>query len=448
MSGEVLVRAREYNFDGLVGPAHNYAGLSPGNLASIRHAGAVANPRAAALEGLAKMRLLHGLGVAQAVLPPHERPLVSALRQLGLSGKDAEVITAAARGAPHLLRLCSSASAMWTANAATVAPSSDTSDGRLHLTVANLSSLFHRSLEAGTTERVLRVVFADERRFAVHRALPSGGAIFTDEGAANHTRLFTAAGPVHLFGWGKSVWNPAALPQVHPARQSREASDAVARSNCLDPARSLFWQQSPQGIDAGAFHSDVLAVGNANFLLLHEHAFVDTDALLKELSARLGDELRMRVVTDRELPLAFAVASYPFNSQLVSLPAGGMALIAPKEAEREPATRRLLERLLAEDNPIEAVHFVEVNGSMRNGGGPACLRLRVVLSAEEQAAIGARVFFDDSLGDELKLWIEHHYRDRLVPDDLADPQLLVECQQALDQLTQLLRLGSVYEFQI
>jgi succinylarginine dihydrolase len=446
VSGGVLA-AREYNFDGLPGPAHNYAGLSPGNLASMRHAGAVANPRAAALEGLAKMRLLHGLGVAQAVLPPHERPLVSALRRLGLSGSDSDVVSSAARSAPHLLRLCSSASAMWTANAASVAPASDTRDGRLHITVANLSSLFHRSLEAATTERVLRVIFGDEQRFAVHPALPAGGAAFTDEGAANHTRLFTAAGAVHLFGWGKSVWNPAPEPRVHPARQSKEASEAVARANCLDPARTLFWQQSPHGIDAGAFHSDVLAVGNANFLLVHEHAFVDKEALANELSARLGDELRTRVVSDRELPLSFAVASYPFNSQLVSLPTGQMALIAPQEAEREPATRRLLERLLAEDNPVTAVHFVEVNGSMRNGGGPACLRLRVVLSAEEQAAIGARVVFDDALGDELKAWIERHYRDRLAPDDLADPQLLVECRQALDQLTQLLRLGSVYEFQ-
>src|SRR5262249_2313694 len=156
---------REFNFDGLVGPTHNYAGLSRGNLASARHAGRVANPRAAALEGLAKMRLLMDLGVGQAVLPPAPRPDVFALRRLGFTGSDADVVAAAARGDGHLLRLTSSASSMWTANAATVTPSCDAEDGRLHLVVANLSAMFHRSLEARTTFATLQAVFADGTRF-------------------------------------------------------------------------------------------------------------------------------------------------------------------------------------------------------------------------------------------------------------------------------------------
>ncbi len=52
----------EINFDGIVGPSHNYAGLSLGNLASARNAGAVSRPRDAALQGLAK-----DLGVSQQV---------------------------------------------------------------------------------------------------------------------------------------------------------------------------------------------------------------------------------------------------------------------------------------------------------------------------------------------------------------------------------------------
>jgi succinylarginine dihydrolase len=437
---------REYNFDGLPGPAHNHAGLSPGNLASMRHGGLVANPRAAALEGLDKMRLLASLGIGQAVLPPHERPLVSALRRLGFSGSDAEVVSAAQQKSPEVLRLCSSSSAMWTANAATLAPSSDTLDGRAHFTVANLSQMFHRSLEAATTERVLAAIFADVRRFAVHAALPSG-AVFSDEGAANHTRLSASAGTVHLFGWGRRTFGSAEAPRVHPARQTLEASMAVARLNRLRPEQGLYWQQAPHGIDAGSFHSDVLAVGNLGFLLLHEHAFVDPTALLAELTRRLGDDFRYHLVTDAELPVASAVSAYPFNSQLVTLPSGGMALIAPADSEQEPATRRMLERLVAQDNPVEKVHFVEVNGSMKNGGGPACLRLRVPLTADERAAIGARVFFDDALYGALKVWIERHYRDRLAPADLADPALLVETRQALDELTRLLGIGSVYEFQ-
>lgn len=437
---------REFNFDGLPGPAHNHAGLSPGNLASMRHGGLVANPRAAALEGLAKMRLLHSLGIGQAVLPPHERPLVSALRRLGFVGSDAEVLSTAAQRGPELLRLCSSASAMWTANAATIAPSSDTLDGRLHLTVANLSQMFHRSLEAATSERVLSAIFADRRRFAVHAALPNG-PVFSDEGAANHTRLSAASGTVHLLGWGRRTFGSAELPKIHPARQTLEASAAVARLNRLRPEQALYWQQAPHGIDSGSFHSDVLAVGNESFLLLHQHAFVDPAGLLAELSRRLGHDFRHHFVSEAELPVASAVAAYPFNSQLVTLPSGRMALIAPADAQRDPATQRMLERLLAEDNPVAEVHFVEVNGSMKNGGGPACLRLRVPLTAEEYAAIGARVFFDESLHATLQGWIERHYRDQLAPADLADPALLRETREALDELTQLLDIGAVYEFQ-
>ena len=47
---------REINFDGIIGPSHNYAGLSYGNLAATRNAGHVSHPRAAALQGIAKMR--------------------------------------------------------------------------------------------------------------------------------------------------------------------------------------------------------------------------------------------------------------------------------------------------------------------------------------------------------------------------------------------------------
>src|SRR5579871_2761022 len=147
---------REHQFDGLVGPTHNYGGLSAGNVASTEHEGQVSNPRAAARQGLAKMRFVHDLGVAQAVLPPHDRPSLASLRRLGFRGSDEEVIARAAEGDGLLLRQCSSASAMWTANAATVAPSSDTADGRVHFVPANLQQMFHRSIETPTTTRILR----------------------------------------------------------------------------------------------------------------------------------------------------------------------------------------------------------------------------------------------------------------------------------------------------
>jgi len=445
MTGRSLP-AREYNFDGLAGPTHTYAGLSPGNLASIGHAGELGNPRAAALQGLAKMRFVASLGVGQALLPPQPRPDVAALRRLGFSGNDANVLECAAELAPELLRAASSASAMWTANAATVAPSADTADARVHLTPANLSAMFHRSLEAATTTRVLRAIFASVRHFVVHDPLPATSH-FSDEGAANHTRLVTAQGAVHVFGWARRAFGEAEQLHRHPARQTLEASQAAARLHGVAPQRVLFARQSTQGIDAGAFHSDVLAVGNEDLFLLHEHAFADPQQIEAKLRELLGDELELCVATDAELPIAEAVAAYPYNSQLVTLPSGKMAIIAPQEARQSSAARRYLERVADEQERVEALHYVDVNASMHNGGGPACLRLRIVLTDDERASIKARIFWDEELDGELRAWVTKHYRDRLTLDDLADPALLDEGRAALDELCAILRLGSVYDFQ-
>ena len=138
----------EINFDGLVGPTHNYAGLSLGNLASASNAGAVARPRAAALQGLAKMRLVMDLGVPQGFLPPPLRPTAGPLRAAGFQGSDAEVLAAAARADPALFRAACAASSMWTANAATVIAEADSGDGRLHVVTANLATMLHRAVEA------------------------------------------------------------------------------------------------------------------------------------------------------------------------------------------------------------------------------------------------------------------------------------------------------------
>ena len=240
---------REMNFDGLVGPTHNYGGLSPGNVASMSHGGQVSNPKEAAQQGLRKMAFVRSLGLPQGVLPPQDRPKMSLLKQMGMTGSDEEMIAQAAKGDGQLLRLASSAAAMWTANAATVGPSADTIDGRLHFVPANLSTMLHRSIEASTTQRILQAIFLDPRRFAVHAPVP---AHFGDEGAANHTRLETEGGRVHLCGWGKTHFEKSSEPKVHPARQAKEASMAVARLLHLHPEHTLMWQPAPRGNDAGA----------------------------------------------------------------------------------------------------------------------------------------------------------------------------------------------------
>jgi succinylarginine dihydrolase len=438
---------REYNFDGLVGPTHNFGGLSVGNLASTTHGGQASYPRAAALQGLEKMRFVAGLGVGQAVLPPQPRPSLRTLRLLGFTGTDEEVITRAAREAEHLLRLSSSAAAMWTANAATCAPSEDTADKRLHLTPANLQQMFHRAIEAETTHSILRAIFSDETRFAVHAPLPGGGQ-FADEGAANHTRLATPGhAAVHLLAWGRSAWKDFPAPQRFPARQTLEASQALARLHQLDPERTLFPQQHPEGIDSGAFHTDVVAVGNGGFLMLHELAFVDAPGLLRTLREKLGPGFTSIVATQAELPVKDAVKAYPFNSQVLTLPDGSMAIIAPLESQELDTTRRFLERVVAEDNPVKTVHYLDVRQSMNNGGGPACLRQRISLTEAERAAVKANVFYSPALHTSLAAWVRKHYREQLYPKDLQDPKLARETMTALDELTRILQLGSVYDFQ-
>jgi succinylarginine dihydrolase len=395
------------------------------------------------------MKALADRGYPQAVLPPHERPDVAALRSLGFTGDDATIIARAARDHAPLLAACSSAAAMWAANAATVSPSADTADRRVHFTPANLMSHFHRAIEAPTTTRVLRAVFADEGRFAVHDPLPAAAEL-GDEGAANHTRFASdpAAPGIELFVYGRVAWATAAsAPSRFPARQTREASQAIARRHGLDPARTLFAQQSPAAIDAGVFHNDVIAVGNEVVLFCHESAFVEQDALLTELSAAVGAGFTPIVVRAADVSVERAVTTYLFNSQLLPRADGGMLLVAPAECAEDPSVGAYLARLVDAGGPIREILTFDLRQSMRNGGGPACLRLRVALTAVERAAIGANVWLDDALHAALVGWVEKNYRDRLAPADLADPALLVEGRRALDELSALLGLGNVYPFQ-
>ncbi|HTJ93806.1 MAG TPA: N-succinylarginine dihydrolase [Pararobbsia sp.] len=443
--------AMEANFDGLVGPTHNYAGLSFGNVASQANEKRAANPKEAALQGLLKMKSLTSLGYRQAVLPPHERPSTELLRTLGFAGDDAQVIREAARTAPELLAAASSASAMWAANAATVSPSGDTADARVHFTPANLSFNLHRSIEHTTTQRLLAAIFRDERHFAVHAALP-GTPVLGDEGAANHTRLCGAydARGVEFFVYGRRVYGGVTAPARYPARQTLEASQAIARRHGLSADAVVYAQQRPDVIDAGVFHNDVIAVGNQQVLFCHAHAFVDQASVyqaLRDALARTGAALEIVEVPDADVGVADAVGSYLFNSQLLARDDGRQLLIVPQECTENARVVAYLDRLVASGGPIAEYRVFDLRESMRNGGGPACLRLRVALDQTEAAAVAPGVWMNDALYDTLTAWVERHYRDRLELNDLADPQLLVDTRTALDELTRLLGIGSVYAFQ-
>ncbi len=441
--------AEEINFDGLVGPTHNYAGLSEGNLASARNANMVARPREAALQGLAKMQRLRALGLSQGVLPPHERPNISWLRSLGFSGSDGEVWERAWKSEPTIARAALAASAMWAANAATISPSADCADGRLHATVANLQTMLHRILEGEQTERTLQRLLPDEARFAVHSALLPHDAL-SDEGAANHMRMAAEPGArgVEIFVYGRKASETKA---GFPARQTLEACHAIARSHALDPARTVFARQAPQAIDAGAFHNDVVAVAHEQVLFHHEDAFADKAALYAEVQGKADGLAPIFVEVPRDrVGLEDAVTSYLFNSQLLRLPgASSLTLIAPTEVRENNKTASYVTEMIVQPNAaIGQVEYVEVRESMRNGGGPACLRLRIVMTPAERAAAAPGFFLDDTLAAKLEGWITRHYREELAPDDLADPALVRETQSALDELTRILPLGAdFYPFQ-
>jgi len=391
----------EINFDGIIGPSHNYAGLSLGNLASASHAGDISHPRAAALQGLAKMRHNLALGLTQGFLLPLPRPNQAFLAALGAEdGADRRLLAAAW-----------SASSMWTANAATVSPASDTGDARCHLTAANLVTMPHRSQEWPDTVRQLRVAFGNSAHFAVHDAVP---ACFGDEGAANHMRMCAQHGApgLEIFVYGKSGG-------AFPARQHERASRAVARLHGLDPARTLFVEQSSEAIAAGAFHNDVVAVANERVLFTHEQAFADPAGTYAAIRAALP-EAEIVVVPAEAISLADAIKSYLFNAQLLTLPSGEMGLVIPLEAWEHPRVRGWLDAMLAGNGPIRRVLPVDVRQSMANGGGPACLRLRVVA---DPATVDPRFLLDEAKAARIEAVIAAHWPEAIAPADLGSPAL-------------------------
>lgn len=442
--------AHEYNFDGLVGPTHNYSGLSYGNIASEKNQGAIANPREAALQGLAKMKALMDRGFKQGVFAPQQRPDIATLRQIGFGGSDRDVLEAAAKHSRAIFNSAMSASSMWTANAATVSPSANTTDGRVHFSVANLAQNFHRSIEHPTTGRVLQAMFPDAQHFAHHAALPATPA-FGDEGAANHTRFCPRIGApgVEFFVYGCVGFDSRApRPQKYPARQSLEASQAVARRHGLPESRAVFAQQHPDVIDQGVFHNDVIAVGHRNVLFCHEAAFLDRAGTYRELRAKFGEGFVVIEVPAARVSVADAVGSYLFNSQLLSKPDGHIAIVVPQECRNNPRVSAYLDELVSSGGPIDEALVFDLRQSMMNGGGPACLRLRVELNDAEARAANPGVILTPSLHAELVAWVNKHYRDRMADADLLDPALPQAVCTALDELTRILKLGSVYPFQL
>lgn len=441
--------ACETNFDGLIGPTHNYAGLSPGNVASATNAGGTSKPKAAALQGLSKMKTLMDLGLSQGVFPPQHRPDLNALRRIGFQGTDEQLLKDAHESDPTLLAAIWSASSMWAANAATVSPSADTADNKVHFTPANLISNYHRSLEHPTTTRMLRKIFNNANHFTVHDPLPDQ-MCYADEGAANHIRFTSKHGEpgIEMFVYGFDREDTAGGARKFPSRQTRAATYAIARLHKLDPINTVHTRQHPDAIDAGVFHNDVIATGNEHVFFYHEQAFATSRSLITDIAGPLGESLNIIEAHNTDFSLQDAVTSYIFNSQIVTMNDGSMALIAPLESKENPRVASFVDQMIKEkSNPINTVHYLDVRESMRNGGGPACLRLRVVMTEKERASVHQGVMLTNSLYKSLVEWVEKHYPDELTSNDLLDPKLAILLTDALDELTRILDLDGLYAFQ-
>ncbi len=412
----------ELNVDTLVGPTHLFQGLSFGNIASINHEGLVSSPKQAALQGLEKMWLLDKLGVKQAVLPPQKRPHIPFLKQAGFSGSDKEIVTEAFLKAPTLLAIASSSSSMWCANSATVSKQGDT----LHITPANLSFMPHRSLEKEETEKYLKLLFEDPKIFIHHPPLPSN---LPDEGAANHMRLVFQEKSLDIFVHGRHLLEK--LKHLYPARQPLESQEAVARTHEIP--NCLFIRQSEEAINAGAFHNDVVATNFETLLLFHEKAFSEKERVLKQILKR-APYANLLEVKEEELPLKEAISTYFFNCQIVRSEKNERVIIAPKECEENKHANNLLKKLL-EQNVFDQIYFFSLTESMQNGGGPACLRLRVPLSKKAFAKVNPKFLLTEKLYLDLKKWINTYYREKLTLKEI--PEILEESDTAFKELSRI-----------
>ena len=434
----------EINFDGLIGPTHNYAGLSQGNLASQKHLNKTSNPQAAALQGLDKMRLIMDQGIPQGFFLPHERPHLKTLRALGFSGTDEDIINRATKQNPLLLKNVYSASSMWAANAATFSPSIDSYDQNMHITPANLNTMFHRSIEPQFTQAQLELIFGGVA--TVHDPIENISG-YGDEGAANHLRVSEQhlKSGFQIFVYGSSAFE---VHQGMITRQAEEISKAVSIMHQLDPDRVLFLKQNEQAINAGSFHNDIVSLANEEVFIFHQEAFADR-VELERILHHLKDHVKgfhpIEILSE-DISLDDLVSSYLLNSQLITVKNNEMMMLLPEEVQNHSNCMRWLEEIKS-SSPIKHIEFVDIRQSMMNGGGPACLRFKITVNNDEFNQINEKFLLTPKKLMDLRALVTKHYRDNLNPADLLDNNLVQESYRFLDELTQLLDLGNVYDFQ-
>lgn len=432
------------NFDGLIGPTHNYSGLSEGNIASLKNSRKPSNPKKAALQGLEKMKILFDLGFPQGVFLPHERPHLGYLRSKGFKGDDKTIVSSAAKESRLLLNQAYSASSMWAANAATFSPSMDSNDCFAHITPANLISMNHRSIEAEFTYKQMNIIF-DESNFKVHKVI-NEKEYFGDEGAANHLRIskthLEKGLQIFVYGNEKSQKNSNQI-----VRQSKAASEMVANLHQLDKENFMLLKQSMKAISMGSFHNDIVSLATENVFIYHQDAFENSHEEIKKLKSKSGlSNLYLLEITNKEIPLEILIKSYLLNSQLVTKKDGDMVLIMPSEVNDYKECTNWLYKI-KDQTPIKDLRYVDIKQSMMNGGGPACLRFKIVVNENEFNSINKNFLLNKKLIMQLENLIKDSYRESIEINDLEDPYLINESFEVLDKLTQIFKTGSIYSFQ-
>lgn len=396
----------ELQIETLPSPLFAYGGLARGDLASMKHAHHPSAPKLALFQHLEKCQRLHELGISVALFPPHPRPLFSVLKKIGFEKAEQTPL--------RWLAACSSSSFHWTANSASVTPSKESLDGKLHISIANLSNRFHRSLEPNHTKELLDLLFQNVKNTVIHSPLPAG-LLFGDEGSANQMRI---EGGHTLF-----IYNEQ--PSHFPGRQTLEASEAIARRHQIPSEKTHFLRQNPLATDSGVFHNDLIAMASGPLLISHSAAFLDPLPSLPNL--------QHIQLTEIDFPLKHLVTSYLLNSQLVRRKDQTLVWVAPALCEHHTPSRTLLGKL-----PIDTLLFVDLSESLKGGGGAACQRLSCPLTEEEFKGLNHEFLYTETLHQELVEWGRRFYPEKLQIEKLRDQTVIQNAYEALEALSEYL----------
>jgi len=422
----------QLNISELPGPTFMYSGLSADNVASLNNKHLAANPLKFALLSLQRMRLLLEEGVHQVIFPPHRRPDLQALGYCGFTGDMGHMIGSADKFSRGYLESLLAASSVWTANAATVTPSADSEDGKVHITTANLNSHFHRSIEASQTHAKLARVFADDNFFALHQALPSHNR-FSDEGAANHMRFHVEGENrgLNVFVYGNDPDNPGYMQ----GRQSLWASKAICQLHALSSTQVWLQKQSKEAISRGIFHNDIISMNSHDLLVFHQQAYENHESLIEKLTA-LG--ICCVEIKAEEFSLEHALKTYFFNSEFIKGKDGSQVLVMSEKCQHDAKVHAQLERIQTAYNKEIKTIYVDLDDSLKNGGGPACLRLRVQLNQEQFSAIPSKFLLTQNKLNALQEVVTRFYRESLSYEDVFTETFQLSLQPVYSRLEQVL----------